>query len=173
MRTNQNNDGRDFQAEIQRSANEYLYRGWMRLRKVDPPSRVIGGGAGRRVIFLENPWLDFAGVWTERHGRAVFIEAKSTTEPKLAVDRDGGVTEKQADAIIHWRIAGAVAFVLWRCPNGCALLTGRDIADLRRRAQNGEGTRTLHFRDVRWPVPRGDNQAKVPWDFRETMLESL
>ena len=171
-RTNAHNDGRDFQTEILTAAEEYRFRGFMRLRKADPPMRLAGG----RVIMLENPWLDFGGAWTERGGRALFIEAKSTSTPVLPFDRDGGITEKQMDEISNWRLAGAVAFVLWRCPLGCALLTGRDLIDLRALAAAGSATRTLRWERVRDRsriVQPGDRPEKVPWDFRKTMLELL
>lgn len=175
MRSNQANDGKDFEAEIKLCAAEYQFRGWLRLKKVDPPVRTLGGGEFRRVIFLQNPWLDFSGCWTERGGRALFIECKSTAEDKLSIGHKGGsgVTPDQISSMINWRLAGAVAFALWRCPSGVALLSARFLSDVVRRATAGNGTRTLHWADARVRVAPGANPAKVPWDFLPVMREHL
>lgn len=173
MRSNQANDGKDFEAEIKLCAAEYQFRGWLRLKKVDPPVRLLGGGQFRKVIFLENPFLDWTGCWTERGGRSVFIECKSTTGLALPFDRDGGVTSAQVTSIINWRLAGALAFVLWRTPEGVALISSRALVDLRRHAKAGERARTLRWADARIRVAPGANPAKVPWDFLPVMREHL
>lgn len=111
------NDGRPFQQELERVLLQYQSAGLLRVRKVDPPVRVVGFGARRQVIFQKNPWLDYAGVWTERSGRAVLFEAKSTAGPRLPFGKDG-VTETQLGAIHNWSMAGAVVFVLWRVERG-------------------------------------------------------
>jgi hypothetical protein len=89
-RTNWRNDGRGFQKEIEQTCGAYQNRRAATLRKVDPPTRVIGTAAARRVIFRPNPFLDFAGSWTARHGRAIFVEAKSTSTHRLPFARSGG-----------------------------------------------------------------------------------
>lgn len=121
MRTNAKNDGRDFQVEIENSlirVSEFI-----RLRKVDPPVKILGGGKFRKVIFLPNPFLDYVGCWRERGGRAVFMEAKATSKDQLAFNSSGGITENQMDSMKQWTAAGGIAFVLWRCPSGVALIT--------------------------------------------------
>jgi hypothetical protein len=134
--TNRANDGRAFEERIQTTLTHYA--GIMRVKKVDPPSRVMGGGAARRVIFLENPFLDFGGAWTARGGRAIFFEAKSTKDHKLRFDQSGGLTTKQLDAVRHWHNAGAVTFALWEWKDvGVKLLPGWFLADLRDRARAG------------------------------------
>jgi len=111
VRTNRNNDGRAFQDEVLKSAGRYV--GKLRLRKVDPPVRLLGGGEFRKVIFQKNPFSDFIGCWTERGGQMLCVECKSTSEPKLQFG-NGGVTDDQIDQLINWSAAGAVAFVLWQ-----------------------------------------------------------
>ena len=132
-RTNLTNTGMPFQRMVETSALAYP-AGLIRLRKVDPPTRVVGSGADRRIIFLPNPFLDFVGVWIECAGRAVFIECKSTREPKLQFDSSSGVTTAQLDALRHWGTAGAVSFVLWQWIDKVKLVPwnvlalGRDMA---------------------------------------------
>lgn len=111
--TNRFNTGKGFEGMVETILLQYQCRGLLRVKKVDPPTRVVGSGAFRKVIFLANPFLDFAGTWTERGGRAVFFECKSTTEQRLAVGSSSGVTQDQCDALCHWQNAGAVTFVLW------------------------------------------------------------
>ena len=124
MRTNHFNTGKAFEAEIERVLIQYQASGILRMKKVDPPLRYIGPG---KVLHLANPFVDFVGCWTERGGRMVVMECKSTKrkmqgieldigiqrEPRLPLG-DDGLTDRQVDALRHWSAAGAVAFVLWR-----------------------------------------------------------
>lgn len=126
MRTNFTNTGKAFEKEIEGVLVQYQAKNLLRMKKVDPPLRYIGG----RVLHLANPFLDFIGSWTERGGRMVVMECKST-RPKtgaqlpfmevLAEARlplgDGGLTDRQRDSLGRWHDAGAAAFVLWRHGN--------------------------------------------------------
>lgn len=91
------------------------------LRKVDPPTRVIGKG---RIIYLPNPFLDYVGSWAEVGGRAVFIEAKETKNNKLGVGQSSssGITVKQLHSLRVWQASGAVAAVLWKTPHAIHLI---------------------------------------------------
>lgn len=106
--------GKSFEAEVQMVLTQYEHRGLMRVRKVDPPVRVLGFGVKRRVIFLKNPWLDFVGAWDEREGRCVIIECKETREPRLPFGRDEGITQSQLHNLHCWSASDAAAFILWR-----------------------------------------------------------
>jgi penicillin-binding protein-related factor A (putative recombinase) len=155
MRTNRHNTGLAFQEAIYRTAAEYQHDGVLRLRKVDPPTRVVGGGANRRIIFQPNPFLDFVGCWTERRGRAVFIEAKSTSEPKLPFDSSSGVTTSQLDSLRHWHNAGAVAFVLWEHAGKTRMLTAPYVAQYRDAARAGDGFKHVKWEDAGPDIPQG------------------
>lgn len=119
-RTNTTNDGRAFQADIETTLHAYRVRGMADLRKTEPPTRVLGGGHNRRVIFMANPFLDYLGTWSERHGRAIVVEAKSTATHRLPVNRDGGLTAEQCHTMANWRKAGAAVALLWRWRNADA-----------------------------------------------------
>lgn len=111
-----NDSGKNFEDRLQEVADAYAARYWLRLRRVFPPARILGGGKFRRVIFTENPHLDFCGSWTERQGRMIQIEAKSTAKPKLPIMVEtGGLRRKQSEAIFDWHRAGACVFLLWEC----------------------------------------------------------
>ena len=114
QRTNWKNDGRGFQDELKLTAEGYRRAGIAKLEKVDPPTRMVGGGEFRKVIFLANPFLDYVGVWTAHHGRALFIEAKSVEVGRLKINTSGGVSTTQWAAMMGWRRAGAACAVLWR-----------------------------------------------------------
>lgn len=107
------NQGRWLQDEITRICEHYAQRNTARIKKVDPPSRITGTGAKRRTIYMLNPFVDFIGAWTQRAGRAIAIEAKSTAEPSLPICQDGGITKNQWDLLNEWRRAGAAVGVLW------------------------------------------------------------
>ena len=127
MRSNAHNTGKAFESMISNSINSY--RDKLKMKKVDPPTRVVGSGNFRKVIFLENPFPDFVGCWTERGGRAVFIECKSTGKPKLPFNSDNGITVKQMQNLHHWHSGGAVVFVLWQHNNSVRLVPAPVIFD--------------------------------------------
>lgn len=156
-RLNRTNDGRSFQQSIITTLTAYESKNLMRVRKVDPPSRVLGGGkSARRVIFMENPFLDFAGAWTGAGGRAVFFEAKSTSDHKLRFDSDSGLTTKQLNALRSWWNSGAVAFVLWEWRNvGVKLVLAGELAQKRDGARAGEEWKHIVWESVDREVKQG------------------
>jgi penicillin-binding protein-related factor A (putative recombinase) len=141
MKRSKLTDGRAFQDDLVRTCKEYQAMGVLRMRKVDPPMRVMGGGAARRVIFTENPFPDFIGAWTERGGRMVAFEAKSTKEPRLEVGGAGGLNETQLRNLRHWQQAGAVTFVLWEWRGHGVILLGT------------QGLLGLSQKHIKWGFP--------------------
>jgi hypothetical protein len=63
------------------------------------------------VIFLPNPHLDWVGAWTERYGRALMMETKSTSEPRLGLGSK--LTTTQIEWLLRWHHAGAAVGVCW------------------------------------------------------------
>jgi penicillin-binding protein-related factor A (putative recombinase) len=155
-RTNRNNDGRGFQKEIEITCGAYQSRRVATIRKVDPPTRVVGSGSARHVIFVANPWLDFAGSWTANNGRAIFFEAKSTATHRLKLG-EGGLTETQQAALATWKHANALTFVLWQWSGRVALFTPEQVA-----AAVARGDRSL-VHESGENVRRGT--GSVVWDF--------
>ncbi len=111
--------GRGFEQQVENSAAHYERQQILLLRKVEPPTRVVGGGAARKVIFLDNPFLDFVGSWTERGGRMIVLEAKETHEPRLSYG--GGLTERQLEAMHRWWQVGAAVGLVWNWQTGGGL----------------------------------------------------
>ncbi len=143
IRTNHLNTGKAFERELEITFAAYETQKLATLRKVDPPTRSIGGGSSpKRVFHLPNPFLDFVGTWTERGGRALFLEAKSTQDPRLPLGRSGGITEKQVENLLMWARAGAVSCLIWHVA--------------------GE-TRVLGAGNVGWAVEQG-KKSLVPAD---------
>jgi len=155
MRTNRFNTGKAFEKLIEAIAVQYASKKLLRLRKVDPPVRYAGG----RMIPMENPFTDYVGVWTERDGRAVFIEAKSTRDPVLPLSH---LTDKQVAAMHAWRVAGAAVLLLWECGGVVRFWTEPMISD-----------QTIHKRHLKFNdgfiVPTG--MGWVTHDFLESMRE--
>lgn len=164
-RTNASNDGRGFQKELEATCGAYQARRTATIRKVDPPTRLVGTGAKRRVIFLPNPFLDFAGSWTARHGRAIVLEAKSTATHRLPFKRSGGLTEEQLSSMKVWRNASAATALLWRWNDRVALFLPEDLVGAENR-----GDKSLVFENGR-PVPRGS--GTVVWDFLAVLEATL
>lgn len=115
--SNRHNDGRQFQTLLETIHAAYEARGIALMRKTDPPVRVMGSPFKARVIFMENPWLDYAGTWGANNGRAIIIEAKATTEPTLRIIPEGkagaGIKHTQLVNAERWRDAGAAVAFLW------------------------------------------------------------
>ena len=124
-----NHNGGAFQTRLELTFLGYKDQNRAHLEKVDPPIRVMGGGKNRRVIFMKNPWLDFGGVWTEQGGRALHLEAKSTTDPRLSIGSDHGVTADQVDAIRRWSAAGAACAVVWWHADQMKIITAPELLD--------------------------------------------
>lgn len=151
------NQGRALETEIEAIANAYEARNVMRISKVEPPVRLLGTGIRRKTIFLRNPFLDFVGSWTERGGRAIFLEAKSTTKPQLPLFQDGGITENQWAAILQWRNHGAATGVLWGYDGQIRFVPVPAMI-----SQQQAGVKHIKW-DNATPVPKGEGW--VTWDF--------
>lgn len=104
--------GKWLEDAITRIGSAYEQQGILKIRKVDPPVRMIGTGNARRIIPMTNPFLDFVGTWTRRGGRALCIEAKSTDKTTLGIG-SGGLTDNQWANLLDWRRHGAATGVLW------------------------------------------------------------
>ncbi len=126
-RTNARNDGREFQGEIERSCGFYNSHRIATVRKCDPPIRIvwtpdkITKKPVQRVIFLQNPFLDYIGTWTARGARMLCIEAKSTSYHLLRFNADNGFKDKQWAAMKSWHWSGAACALLWKF-NGKVML---------------------------------------------------
>lgn len=167
-RSNRHNDGRAFQEDIVTTLAAYEFKNEMRVRKVDPPVKVMGGGSARRVIFLANPFLDFAGVWTTHYGRGIFFEAKSTSEERLRFDSDSGITTAQLNALRSWRNSGALSFVLWQCRGrGVKLVPTQELCEARDLKREGEGFKYIAWQNVRHVVKQGTGTRLV--DFQPVL----
>lgn len=122
------NDGRRFQALLDMICLEYARRGIADIRKVDPPVRVMGGG--RRVVFLANPWLDYHGVIAG--GRAVAIEAKSTSAPILSIvaedSKNSGIQHHQQASALRLEAMGAAVAYLWQYNDAIRIITPSMVA---------------------------------------------
>ena len=113
MRTNRNNDGRSFEKSLEIINGQYERQGRATFSKVSPPVRIIGWGSTQKVIFLDNPFVDYVGCITEQGNRMAAFEAKSTGEPTLPAGGDQGLKRTQIDAMTRWRAAGAATWLLW------------------------------------------------------------
>lgn len=154
------NQGSGFEEQILRICEVYRQKGVLELEKVEPPVRVVGTGIRRKVIFMRNPFLDYVGVWRSRGGRAVFLEAKSTKEPKLPFG-SGGLSDGQIANLIRWHESGAAAGVLWEHFGDMRFVP---IPALQAMSEAG-------VRHIKWgnatPVPPG--LGFVFWDFESVL----
>lgn len=158
-------NGDDSETLILSLCAEYLKQGRARLEKVDPPSRVVGGGKFRRIIYLANPFLDLAGAWTEKDGRALFFEVKSTTKNRLPISRKNGVTEKQIAALVSWADAGATTALLWVHAGGLKVISTATIEDACAR-----GAPSIPWGD--FPLCRRGTSPFLRWDFLSELADA-
>lgn len=153
------NTGTDFETHVALVCDAYRAQRRADITKVEPPTKTLFIGPGRtKTIHLENPYLDFVGAWTERGGRAVHIEAKTTQAPRLPVGNDAGVSAEQLTNLKRWHAAGAAVGVLWEHDGQVRFVTITAI----------EHARTVEDRaSVKWanayPIPPGD--GFVSFDF--------
>lgn len=155
------NQGKWLELTIKQAALEYQRQGRLSLEKVDPPMRVMGTGPHRRTVMLPNPFLDFVGTWTEQCGRAIFIEAKSTADPRLPIVDEGvktaGLKFKQIQALKRWRAAGAAVGVLWGYQEQLRFIPMQAIE-----SQQRNGIKHLKW-DNATPIPRGYGWVVFDW----------
>ena len=113
-RRNTTNTGKGFEARISAVNNIYETQRKALLRKCDPPSfSTVKNGVVRHQL-LKNPFPDFVGVWTANRGRALFVEAKSTSEPRLGImSKSGGVSINQCASLFAWHESGGAVCVVW------------------------------------------------------------
>lgn len=168
-RTNARNTGKEFEKQILDVLVQYQSSGVMRLKKVDPPVRVVGSGAFRRILFLSNPWLDWVGCWTQRGGRAVLIEAKSTADPKLPFLTSGGLTQTQFDTLRNWHNCGAATGILWQFDGQVKFIPGAGVITLIENWKWGMSYKYVPWgADVTGPVLKKTGKF-VHFDFAERM----
>jgi len=97
-------------------ATRYYRDGKAHIEKHDPPSKVVGRPP--RIIYLENPFLDFHGTfWPDTEtvpavARSIVFEVKSTKDKALAFDARG-LKPKQCAALHRWHVNGSLTGVLW------------------------------------------------------------
>lgn len=163
------NQGTWLEAEIKKILEVYRDKGLLDMSKVDPPTRVIWvpaakrkpGQAAQTVMQLPNPFLDYVGSWTERAGRAVFLEAKSTAEPRLPLMNDSGLKQRQIESLLRWRRAGGAVGVLWAC---CGAIRFVPLVAVEAQLRGG-------VKHIKWEhameLKRGFGW--VTWDFLEAL----
>ena len=141
------NRGKEFEQEILDRAKKYEADRRLILRKVDPPTRIIRG----KIIMCANPFLDFCGVWAEKNGRAVFLEAKRTDGSKLKLDCAGGLTKKQLQSMRRWKAAGAATGIIWRNKIADNFVTMNEVE-----TTLADGTKHLNAEACRSRIPYMD-----------------
>lgn len=152
--------GTSFEDHVAIACEVYEIQGRATFSKVCPPIKVFGGGnAGpKKVVPLPNPFVDFTGAWTERGGRAIHLEAKSTQNPRLPVCRDDGITTEQVEALERWWSAGAAVGLLWHHLGSVRFVTLGMILAVR-----DGGERVSLAWDKAYPIPEGSGM--MSFDF--------
>lgn len=141
--------GKDFEKLLEAIFTGYHNRGIAKIEKVDPPVRVVGGGKARRIIFLENPWLDYAGTWSEMGGRMLILEAKSTEDERLEIG-EKGITTKQMENLAKWHRYGAAVAILWGHKGAVKVITMATI-----QAAESMGLKSFNWRHLPG-TPKGE-----------------
>lgn len=160
-----NDRGKALQARLESIWLGYRKAGRARIEKIDPPVKVYGTGPRRSVVFLENPWLDYSGAWTEQGGRSLHIEAKSTDGERLSLGGSGGVTNNQVAALRKWSEAGGVAALAWGHANEIKIIPARELLDAW-----DAGAKSIQWRHLP-AVPRGT--GLVEFDLLAALAERI
>ena len=154
------NTGSDFQKMLEAVFEGYEKRGIAKLRKVEMPVKVFGPPQKRKVVFLENPWLDYAGTWTEIGGRMLIIEAKSTESKRLEIG-EGGITANQMKNLQGWARAGAATSIVWHHRGDVRVITAATI----------RAAAIMDAKSFAWdhlqPTPKGEGW--IIWDVLQVM----
>lgn len=169
-RRNTTNTGKGFEARISAINKAYETQNKALLRKCDPPSfSVVKNGQVRHQL-LKNPFPDFVGVWTANNGRALFIEAKSTKEPRLALMGKSGVTANQCASLFSWYEAGAVACVLWEHKSIWKLVTIKAIQKVLAEKRGNNFRKSIRW-DEAIPIPIKPQYGTLTCDYLAVLNE--
>lgn len=108
------NTGKDLENRIVKISKIYHSQERALLYKCDPPSRTFNVNGKTFTTLLKNPFPDFVGSWTEKEGRSILIEAKSTQHPRLPIMcKSGGLTVDQVEHLKQWHDSGAAVGIVW------------------------------------------------------------
>lgn len=157
--SNARNDGRRFEDLFRGVADQYHHLRLLRLEKCDPPTKVMGKRPFVNIIYQENPFADWVGSWTERGGRSLIIETKSTQEDKLQLGSK--LSDKQIEWLQRWHSAGAVTGVVWEADFKVGFLPLGRIMDVVK-----SGRRHIKFAEAD-PVPQG--KGFIMFDFIQNL----
>jgi hypothetical protein len=158
-------NGNEAESLILGLCDEYRAQGRANLKKVDPPSKVVYKGGKPTIIYQANPFLDLVGPWTEKGGRACFLEVKSTAGQRLPIARPNGVTVKQLEALREWRESAAVTGVLWVHANDLKVITLETIE-----FAEGCGHASIPWRD--FPLCRRGASPLLRFDFLAELADA-
>ncbi len=153
--------GKEFESLLEAIFTGYANRGIANIEKVDPPVRVVGSGIHRKIIFQENPWLDYAGVWTEMGGRMVILEAKATEGERLEIG-SGGITPNQITNLKKWHRYGAATAIVWGHAGTVKVITAATIL-----AADSMGLKSFQWRHL---PATGKGEG---WVFADILAEIL
>lgn len=140
------NSGKAFEAMISDLFRTMEIRKLAFMRKTDPPVKVMGAGANRRVIFLENPFLDYIGtIFSERrtvNWVPIAVECKSTSVHTLPMGLETKLTKKQIDNMRIMGDHGIGCFLFWSYDYRYRLFTRPFILKM-----YDSGAKSLKFED--------------------------
>ncbi len=155
--------GKIFEDSIEGIFAAYKRAGIAKIEKVDPPVRVIGSKSFKKVIFLENPWLDYSGVWSANGGQQLHIEAKTTGDPRLEIG-EKGISDDQVRALLEWHKFGAAVGIAWGHEGQVKVITVETI-----RVAVAMGLKSFKWRHLP-PCPRGE--GFILWDILRAIRET-
>ena len=157
--------GTAFEDHVALVCEAYRFQQRAYLEKVEAPTKVIRAGGFSKVVQLKNPFVDFIGVWREHGNRCIVLEAKSTTEPRLPVCRDPGVSADQLEAMEKWWSNGAAVGVLWEHGPEVRFVTlGMLFA-----ARDSDERVSVPWSKA-YPIPKGTSEV-VAFDFLAVMAK--
>ena len=157
MRKNFINTGAPFERMLEQTHTSYLAKKRAKIEKVAPPTRMVRRGAFWIPLHMENPFLDFVGVWSEAGCRALMMEAKSTRTPRLAVGSNDGLNERQWRALRDWHASGCAACVLWEFLGVVKLIMVEDVHE------QIKSRKSLAWTDCKCEVRRGIGFVHYDW----------
>lgn len=156
------NRGTEFEKRLQKIHGVYSMMKVAKIEKVAPPSLVIKG----KFILMRNPFLDFAGTWTECHGRALFIEGKLTETPSIRICQAGGLSENQYSNLWAWKDAGAAVGLIWFYTEANTIKFV-PLSTMASYTQQG-------IKSMRWEaVPDLPPTNRCPWDYLPVLKKEL
>ena len=160
------NTGKDLENRISEISKIYHAQEKALIYKCDPPSRTFNVKGKTFTTLLRNPFPACVGSWTEKGGRCLLIEAKSTQHPRLPIMcKSGGVTIDQVKHLTHWHHSGAAVGIVWEHDLRWKFVGIKQVQETLLMKRGNQPRKSIRWDEAQEIPQNGMNYIDFLWNF--------